>query len=117
MGYDRLRSHNIPYTPILKVVRSFTLSVPSISIFVAGVSASPIDNANAQGVAMNTLSAAPSQAAWFLPLFAVVFLLLAYGMATKKGPIPVWGSLMAVLSYSWWVVRDDGAMDLWLACK
>ena len=66
---------------------------------------------------MNTLSAAPSQAAWFLPLFAVVFLLLAYGMATKKGPIPVWGSLMAVLSYSWWVVRDDGAMDLWLACK
>lgn len=99
------------------MVRSFTLSVPSIGVFVAAVSATPIDNANAQGVAMNTLSTAPSQAAWFLPFFAVVFLLLAYGMATKKGPIPAWGSLMAVLSYSWWVVRDDAAMDLWLACQ
>ena len=109
------KSHHISGAPVLKEARSFTLSLSSVVIFAAAGSGSPIDNANAQGEAVNTLSAVPSKAAWFLPVFAPVIVVLAYGMAMKKGPIPVLGSLMAVLSYSWWVIRDDADMDLWLA--
>lgn len=89
--------------------------VPSVDCYLCGCwEWKPLNNANAQGEAVNTLYAVPSQAAWFLPFIALAILVLAYGMAMKKGPIPVWVSLMAVLSYSWWVIKVDAYHDLWL---
>ena len=84
--------------------------------FTAAASARPIDIATAQGEAASSISMVPYQAAWLLPLFAATIIVLAYCMGAKKGPIPVWGSMTAVLSYSWWVIRDDTTLDIWLAC-
>lgn len=117
MHYGSPRSDRTFFAPIVEIVRRFALSLLSISSFATAASGSPINNAEMQGEALNTVSVALSRAAGFLPLFAATFLVLAYGMATKKGPIKVWGSLMAVLSFFWWVIRDDAAMNLWLACK
>lgn len=114
--FARPRSHMTNGLGVSSNLPRLTLIGLFMNSFTAAASASPVDISTAQGEAANSISMVPYQAAWLLPLFAATVLVLAYCMATKKGPIPVWGSMTAVLSYSWWVIRDDTTLDLWLAC-
>ena len=39
--------------------------------------------------------------------FALAVLATAHSLATKKGPIRVWGSMMGISAYGWWAVKND----------
>ena len=50
-------------------------------------------------------------------MFATTVLLVAHFLAKKKGPIPVWGCLMAVWAFAWWGIRNDASTNLWLLAR
>ena len=39
--------------------------------------------------------------------FAAAALATAHSLATRKGPIRVWGSMMGIVAYGWWAVKND----------
>ena len=51
---------------------------------------------------------------WPHLFFAAVVLLMARFLAHRKGPIPVWGCMMAVWAFAWLGIREDTATSLWL---
>ena len=38
---------------------------------------------------------------------AAAALVTAHSLATTKGPVRVWGSMMGILAYGWWAVKND----------
>ena len=39
--------------------------------------------------------------------FAAAALAMAHSLATRKGPIRVWGWMIDISAYGWWAVRND----------
>ena len=67
-------------------------------------------------IAVNTaLPQSPSSFdSWPYLVFVAAFLPTGQFLARRKGPITVWGCIMAVSAFAWWGIREDVATSLWL---
>ena len=98
-----------------RIVSIFSPSKLSFSLFILTASGSPPKREKADVSVDTALPQPPSSFdGWPHIIFVAVVLPTAQFLAGKKGPIPVWGSMMAVWAFAWWGIREDVATSLWL---
>ena len=81
--------------------------LPFMSSFLPLVSGSPIGNSDTADQPSSMVFSVPLLPGSLYAGFSLAFLAGARSLAAKLGPIRVWGCLMAISAYGWWVVRND----------
>ena len=84
-----------------------SLIVPLTASWLPAVKGSPIGNpGKASDSSIMTTSVHLLVGSLYVG-FAAAALATAHSLATTKGPIRVWGSMMGILAYGWWAVKND----------
>ena len=82
-------------------------SLPFLAFCLPVVRGSPIGNADETNKSSSIAPSLPLLVGSLYGGFAVAALAVANSLAKQKGPIRVWGCMMGISAYGWWVVRND----------
>ena len=85
-----------------------SLIVPLTASLLPAVKGSPMGNPDKAGGDSSIMTTSVHLLVGSLYVgFAAAALATAHSLATRKGPIRVWGSMMGVSAYAWWAVKND----------
>ena len=84
-----------------------SIFVPFIASCLPAVRGSPIGSADDADKASTIASSVHLLVGSLYVGFAAAALAMAHSLANKKSPIRVWGSMMGISAYGWWLVKND----------